>query len=42
LAAAEATVPGLVLLVFFLFDQAVVTPLIAARAKRRNRANGHG
>jgi hypothetical protein len=38
---AGATVPGLLLLVFFLFDQAVFTPLIAARAKRRNRANGH-
>ena len=32
-----ATVPGLVLLVLFLFDQAVFTPLIAARVKRRNR-----
>jgi hypothetical protein len=30
-----ATVPGLVLLVLFLFDQAVFTPLIAARVKRR-------
>jgi hypothetical protein len=37
-----ATVPGLVLLVLFLFDQAVFTPLIAARTKRRNRANGPG
>jgi hypothetical protein len=39
---AGATVPGLVLLVLFLFDQAVVTPLIAARTKRRNQANGRG
>jgi uncharacterized integral membrane protein len=30
-----ATLPGLLLLVLFLFDQAVFTPLIAARAKRR-------
>jgi hypothetical protein len=37
-----ATVPGLVLLVLFLFDQAVFTPLIVARTKRRNRANGPG
>jgi uncharacterized integral membrane protein len=34
---AGAVVPGLVLLVFFLFDQAVVTPLLAARSKRRRR-----
>ncbi len=32
---AGATVPGLILLVLFLFDQAVFTPLIVARAKRR-------
>jgi hypothetical protein len=32
---AGAVVPGLVLLVVFLFDQAVFTPLIAARARRR-------
>ena len=31
---AGATVPGLALLVLFLFDQAVFTPLLAARAKR--------
>jgi hypothetical protein len=37
---AGATVPGLVLLVLFLFDQAIFTPLIVARAQRRNRANG--
>jgi hypothetical protein len=30
-----ATVPGLILLVLFLFDQAVFTPLFAARARRR-------
>jgi hypothetical protein len=42
LVAVGATVPGLVLLVLFLFDQAVFTPLIAARAKRRNRASRHG
>jgi hypothetical protein len=34
---AGATVPGLVLLVLFLFDQAVFTPLLAARAKDRPR-----
>jgi hypothetical protein len=33
---AGATVPGLALLVLFLFDQAVVTPLIAARARGRS------
>ena len=38
---AGATVPGLALLVLFLFDQAVFTPLIAARTKKRNRANDH-
>ena len=32
---AGATVPGLILLVLFLFDQAVFTPLIAARVRRR-------
>jgi hypothetical protein len=36
---AGATVPGLVLLVLFLFGQAVFTPVIAARSKRRNRVN---
>jgi len=34
---AGATVPGLVLLVLFLFDQAVFTPLLAARARGRTR-----
>jgi hypothetical protein len=38
---AGATVPGLALLVLFLFDQAVFTPLIAARMRGRDRANGH-
>jgi hypothetical protein len=32
---AGATIPGLVLLVCFLFDQAVFTPLIVARANKR-------
>jgi hypothetical protein len=35
---AGATVPGLVLLVCFLFDQAVFTPLIVARTTRRNHS----
>jgi hypothetical protein len=30
-----AVVPGLVLLICFVFDQAVVTPLIVARSQRR-------
>jgi hypothetical protein len=34
---AGATVPGLILLVCFIFDQAVFTPLIVARATRRTR-----
>jgi hypothetical protein len=39
---AGATLPGLVLLVMFLFDQAVFTPLIAARARgRARRRDGH-
>jgi hypothetical protein len=33
-----AVLPGLVLLICFVFDQAVFTPLIAARAQRQNRA----
>ena len=36
---AGAVVPGLVLLACFVFDQAIVTPLIVARAQKRNRAN---
>jgi hypothetical protein len=36
---AGAVVPGLVLLICFVFDQAVFTPLIVARAHRQNRAN---
>jgi hypothetical protein len=32
---AGAVVPGLILLVLFLFDQAVFTPLIVARTRRR-------
>ena len=36
---AGAVVPGLVLLACFVFDQAIVTPLIVARAQRQNRAN---
>jgi hypothetical protein len=32
-----AVVPGLVLLVLFVFDQAVFTPLIVARRQRRQR-----
>jgi hypothetical protein len=35
---AGAVVPGLVLLVLFVFDQAVFTPLIVARSQRRDRA----
>jgi uncharacterized integral membrane protein len=38
---AGATVPGLVLLVLFLFDQAVFTPLLAARAKDLQRESRH-
>jgi hypothetical protein len=34
-----AVVPGLVLLICFVFDQAVFTPLIVARAQRQNRTN---
>jgi hypothetical protein len=33
-----AVVPGLVVLVLFVFDQAVVTPLIVARSQKRARA----
>jgi hypothetical protein len=33
-----AVLPGLVLLICFVFDQAVFTPLIVARAQRQNRA----
>ena len=35
---AGAVVPGLILLVLFVFDQAVFTPLIVARQQRRRRA----
>jgi hypothetical protein len=35
---AGAVVPGLVLLVLFVVDQAVFTPLIVARNERQNRA----
>jgi uncharacterized integral membrane protein len=35
---AGAVVPGLVLLVLFVFDQAVFTPLIVARSQKRDRA----
>jgi hypothetical protein len=35
---AGAVVPGLVLLVIFVFDQAVFTPLIVARSQRQDRA----
>jgi hypothetical protein len=38
LVVAGAVVPGLVLLVLFVFDQAVFTPLIVARSQRRDRA----
>ena len=34
-----AVVPGLVLLVCFVFDQAVFTPLLVARSQRQKRAN---
>ena len=35
---AGAVVPGLVLLVLFVIDQAVFTPLIVARSQRQHRA----
>jgi hypothetical protein len=35
---AGAVVPGLVLLVLFVVDQAVFTPLIVARSERQDRA----
>jgi hypothetical protein len=35
---AGAIVPGLVLLVCFVFDQAVFTPLIVARSQRQTRS----
>jgi hypothetical protein len=35
---AGAVIPGLVLLVLFVFDQAVFTPLIVARSQRQHRA----
>ena len=35
---AGAVVPGLVLLVLFVFDQAIFTPLIVARSERQDRA----
>jgi hypothetical protein len=34
-----AVVPGLVLLACFVFDQAIVTPLLVARSQRQKRAN---
>ena len=34
---AGAVVPGLVLLVLFVFDQAVFTPLIVARSQKQDR-----
>jgi hypothetical protein len=34
---AGAVVPGLVLLVLFVFDQAIFTPLIVARSERQER-----
>jgi hypothetical protein len=34
---AGAVLPGLILLVLFVFDQAVFTPLIVARSQRRRR-----
>jgi hypothetical protein len=34
-----AIVPGLVLLVCFVFDQAVFTPLLVARSQRQKRAS---
>ena len=37
---AGAVVPGLVLLVIFVFDQAVFTPLIVARSQKQARAKG--
>ena len=37
---AGAVVPGLVLLVLFVVDQAVFTPLIVARSERQDRASG--
>lgn len=36
---AGAVVPGLVLLICFVFDQAVLTPLLVARSQRQKRAN---
>jgi hypothetical protein len=36
---AGAVVPGLALLICFVFDQAVFTPLIVARAQRQSRPN---
>ena len=35
---AGAVVPGLLLLAFFVFDHAFVTPLVVARSQRRSRA----
>jgi hypothetical protein len=35
---AGAVIPGLALLVMFLFDQAVFTPLIVARSQRNRRS----
>lgn len=37
---AGAVVPGLALLVLFIIDQAVVTPLLVARAQRAKGRNG--
>lgn len=34
---AGAVVPGLLLLVLFVLDQAIVTPLLVARAQKRKR-----
>jgi len=36
---AGAVVPGLVLLIWFVFDQAIVTPLLVARSQKQNRAS---
>jgi hypothetical protein len=39
---AGAVVPGLALLVLFVVDQAVFTPLIVARSERQDRATRRG
>jgi hypothetical protein len=39
---AGAVVPGLIVLILFVFDQAVFTPLIVARYQKQNRAKRPG